>query len=112
MKEQFLDYEHSKMLKEIGFDEECLAMYDDGRYTLYDPLESGLNKNSLFDTRVVCAPLYQQVEQWFLEKFRCHIAMSEDGRRFSGSETFDSPVIARREAIKAAVKQMYQELKK
>jgi hypothetical protein len=98
MKNQFVSYELSVKLKELGFDEPCLAVYGytmtdfekefrerlvyheeisltEGRRMEFDDL-----KNSAigFD---IAAPLYQQVFDWFREKHNAYT----DITRFYGN---------------------------
>ena len=73
MKEQFVSYEISLKLKELGFDEECLGDY----YII--PSDKTPNPNGEFlglkyedvssYTRLVSAPLWQQVIDWFRNKY-------------------------------------------
>jgi hypothetical protein len=66
MKDLFVSYEQALELKELGFDEPCLAFYN-GKFldsTEYD-FDSCVSK----DIRdCVLAPLKQQVYVWFIEK--------------------------------------------
>ena len=86
MKNQFATYEISLKLKELGFNEECLAFFlmrNDLRIKEYK--ESG-NKNSAFYNNTVCsAPLYQQIIDWFREKYNIHILVS--GRLIDSPES-------------------------
>ena len=106
MKEQFVTYEIALKLKELGFDEECLAFYSheevypdkDYNKTDFVLLSSktrgelvghGSVRNFLFDwlkdndktsgelstlSNSVTAPLWQQVIDWFREKYDIHIS--------------------------------------
>ena len=74
MKNEFIPYEQSLELKELGFDEECLFCFY-GKSDLSNFKESdyelcGDRHNSSFkeDGRV-SAPLYQQVFRWFKENY-------------------------------------------
>ena len=70
-KEQFADYETSKMLKELGFDENTNAWYpiirkEVGRLVLH-PQYFDYNDKDCFNkeyNRRCSAPLWQQVKQW------------------------------------------------
>ena len=68
MEKEFVPYEQSLALKELGFDEECFGYYDiDKGYTngyafCYSDVKSQL-KNGC------SAPLYQQAFRWFREKY-------------------------------------------
>jgi len=67
MNKEFIPYEQALELKELGFNEPCLAFYN-GKFlesTDYDfdndtPKDIGL---------CIVAPLYQQVFRWFREKY-------------------------------------------
>ena len=79
MKEQFCDYETSKMLKELGFDEPCFGVYSvSGEFNyphevhqLYRPKNTQLG---LYPT----APLFQQVKQWIYETHQAYIQLDFD----------------------------------
>ena len=69
MNKEFLPYEESLALKELGFDEPCLAKYQKlaefANYQL-QLLQKERNCNRL-DT-AISAPLYQQAFRWFRKK--------------------------------------------
>ncbi len=73
MEKEFIPYGQALALKELGFDEPCLAQYrkyDVGEATL----DIGFSKNEIiskFDNLVLfCStPLYQQAFRWFREKY-------------------------------------------
>ena len=71
MKKEFIPYEQALALKELEFDEPCVAFY----YGQLNRLEIGFNwlnegcKNSLLED-IISAPLYQQAFRWFREKHR------------------------------------------
>lgn len=73
MEKEFIPYEQALALKELGFDEACLAQYkkyDVGEATL----DIGFSKNEIvskFEKLILfcSAPLYQQVFRWFREKY-------------------------------------------
>ena len=61
MGREFIQYDQSVALKELGFDEPCLGNYaDDEHHTLFT------NGNRPGKTN---APLYQQAFRWFREKY-------------------------------------------
>jgi len=77
MEKEFVPYELALALKELGFDEPCVA-----KYAIYNPgnemnlfpqnqnfFKGGFEffKNSHNDTKIA-APLYQQAFRWFREK--------------------------------------------
>lgn len=80
LKDIFVPYKIAQKLKEIGFDEPCIAYYDD-RYCLYMwhsimtkkvSVEEELsicnfNESNPYDN-IISAPTYEQVFKWFREK--------------------------------------------
>ena len=84
MIEQFVTYEIALKLKELGFDEECFAIFfkgilNNGRTVNYisDDWQSSFYKNKINSESnsidIVSAPLWQQVVDWFREKYLLHI---------------------------------------
>ena len=79
MEKQFVTYEIALVMKELGFDEHCFAMYchhgkpqSIGLFTGNDP--SKISKRSSF--KLVCkAPLWQQCMDWLREKYNLHITI-------------------------------------
>lgn len=75
MKHLFVPYELAKQLKEKGYDEICLAIYQrgDNLYAALTPEREigktgfGTAYNSLMNNGIT-APLYQQVVDWIREK--------------------------------------------
>lgn len=73
MKDLFVGYEESLKLKELGFDDECIATYWDDKLYVHgiQSLEtvkgSGLHNRNLSDS-VITAPLYSQAFEWFRVK--------------------------------------------
>jgi hypothetical protein len=66
MKTEFIPYEQAVELKELGFDEPCLAFYN-GKFlesTDYD-FDNGTSKDIGL---CIVTPLYQQAFRWFREK--------------------------------------------
>ena len=63
MEKEFIPYEQALALKELGFDEPCLAIYSfkDLRIGIFSNLSSAYN--------TILAPLYQQAFRWFREKY-------------------------------------------
>ena len=72
MEKEFIPYEQALALKELGFDEPCLAQYkkyDVGESTL----DIGLSKNKIIMqfhklSKFCSAPLYQQAFRWLLKE--------------------------------------------
>jgi hypothetical protein len=67
MKEQFVPYEMALKLKEKGFDEPCIKVYDVLGYLQDEKImdEYGLEK--------ILAPLWQQVFNWLADKYKIEI---------------------------------------
>ena len=55
MEKEFITYEQALALKELGFDEPCMASRDMGN-----------------DNGLIQIPIYQQVFRWFREKHKLH----------------------------------------
>jgi len=76
MEKEFVSYEQALELKELGFDEECLARQDfpieqNGYFLIgHSSDDEFLLKQSQFHALI---PLYQQAFRWFREKYKmCH----------------------------------------
>lgn len=83
MNKEFVSFDIALALKELGFDEPCLANYyaQDNGLTPYRGCPSEGNENTHFSTTIngnlhdgsATAPLYQQAFRWFREKHHIHI---------------------------------------
>jgi hypothetical protein len=82
MNREFIPYEQAIELKELGFDEECLAIYN-----INEELETGYYQNKY----VIAAPLYQQAFRWFREKYDLFISIMhyENGYSINDLRRFD-----------------------
>lgn len=67
MEKEFIPYELAIKLKELGFDENCLAYFKDDEFKIPNPHEPF--RNSEMKAWFVSAPLYQQGFDWFREKY-------------------------------------------
>jgi len=71
MEKEFVPYEQALELKELGFNEPCLAYYSD--VELQNPyLSVGRGVKTLSDMQggyYKLAPLYQQAFRWFRDKY-------------------------------------------
>ena len=76
MEEQFVTYEIALKLKELGFDEPCFAWFitDMPEKNIHSPILAAQYKDwtRMYNDRVN-APLWQQVIDWFREKYNIHI---------------------------------------
>jgi hypothetical protein len=72
MTKEFITYEQSLELKELGFDEPCLSYYDKEEKLCRSLLEYPIinSKNGFHQSHnIITAPLYQQAFRWFREKY-------------------------------------------
>lgn len=73
MNKEFIPYEQALELKELGFDEWCIAEYDASDYAAHYGdvmLEYCRQVTNLDSDGDSCtAPLYQQAFRWFREKY-------------------------------------------
>jgi hypothetical protein len=86
MEKEFVTYEQALALKELGFDEDCLAFYN-GKF-LNSTDYNFDNGNSKDIGLCITAPLKQQVFRWFREKYELHHMIIID----SDTNTFDAGV--------------------
>jgi len=92
MLKEFIPYEQALELKELGFDELCLAKYSidivgetiphfryNNRISQAEALDEGVwfNHNSGKD-HIWAAPLYQQAFRWFREKYDLKFHIRQD----------------------------------
>jgi len=70
MNKEFIPYEQALALKELGFDEPCLAFYSPKKelHPVFQEPSKGPYFNNGSFTETLRAPLYQQVFRWFREK--------------------------------------------
>jgi hypothetical protein len=70
MEKEFIPYEQALELKELGFDEPCIAFYEpNNEEVMIVGLSQRYNDPSLLYVTDFCAPLYQQSFRWFREKY-------------------------------------------
>ena len=85
MNKEFIPYEQASELKELGFDEPCMAFYElNNREVMVVGVNQRYNDPSLLTITDFCAPLYQQAFRWFREKFEStiHIYQYQDTQRW------------------------------
>jgi hypothetical protein len=70
MEKEFVPYQLSLDMKELGFDEPCMYIFDKQRNNLMCPIY-GLFENEE-PNRFLNAPLYQQAFRWFREKYKLY----------------------------------------
>jgi hypothetical protein len=79
MEKEFVPYEQSLDLKELGFDEPCIKGYTEQSKGLINFANTHTNtsvKNTL-PTKPFTAPLYQQAFRWFREKYKLYSHVRE-----------------------------------
>lgn len=70
----FVPYNESLQLKELGMDEPCIATYGElGQFELQDFEQS----YDTFPSHIVSAPLFLQAFRWFREKYGVHLHPSK-----------------------------------
>jgi len=91
MKKEFVPYEQASALKELGFNEPCIAYWQGGENkeptmmcnqgTIYVSQYSYFNNTIEGKIRgiLVSSPLYQQALRWFREKYRLQGHIECDG---------------------------------
>jgi hypothetical protein len=83
MNKEFLPYEQASALKELGFGEPCLAMFDEYKIFEYNSILH--NANILIDC--VSAPLYQQAFRWLRETHNIDVDVVRDSEVHYQDET-------------------------
>lgn len=73
MEKEFVSFDQAVALKELGFDEDCVAYFEELNIICY----TQVNQSNLINGAVV-APLKQQIFRWFREKYNL-IALIEGG---------------------------------
>ena len=77
MKKEFIPYKYALELKELGFDEQCIAYYVNNQDKLIFDI-TGVNNftrtnyGSVLGKHCQAAPLWQQAFNWFREKYNLH----------------------------------------
>lgn len=135
MKNQFIDYKHSKMLKKLKFNEKCSSAYGNTKsanddLTNEDTSGVGIfhveNKNSENKGYYCSAPTYMEVKEWLWEKHKvivehCYnynctefaIRIYQNGTIMTKTfQTYNSPILAEKEGIKKTVECLHSQLKK
>jgi len=71
MNKEFAPYELALELKELGFDEPCLAYWDNNKLFVIDRNSGRIQKNSNYKDifeGIISAPTYSQAFRWFRKK--------------------------------------------
>ena len=106
MNKDFIPYEQSLALKELGFNEKCYGYYTNNKEYFYfdvDDLSSAYTKNidnlivNSVDGLECTAPLYQQAFRWFREEHDLYhaITIADLGKFETGSPDFQSAIYSK-----------------
>jgi hypothetical protein len=76
LEKEFIPYEQALALKELGFDEPCLAVFDDEKNFKVNQETRNWNDN-LINGNTTSASLYQQAFRWFREKYKLYSHVRE-----------------------------------
>jgi hypothetical protein len=77
MNKEFISYEQALALKELGFDESCLAFYDNNYGTdIYTEKNRLIHYHKDALRYVFNTPLYQQAFRWFREKHGLYVSIN------------------------------------
>ena len=88
IEKEFIPYKQSLELKELGFDEPCMAFYElNNREVMVVGVSQRYNDPSLLTITDFCAPLYQQAFRWFREKYKCEFHI--DCRRHTSVKYYE-----------------------
>jgi len=78
LEKDFVPYEPSLALKELGFDEPCFGYYDNTGKLFFNTNGQPVGKdwvwegNQIVPTDMVLAPTFSQAFRWFREKYQLH----------------------------------------
>ena len=75
MNKEFIPYTEALALKELGFDEPCLAYWDNDKLFIIDRNSERIQKNSNYKDifeGIISAPTFSQAFRWFREKYDLH----------------------------------------
>jgi hypothetical protein len=110
--QEFIPYEQALELKQLGFDEPCLAFYN-GKFldsTDYD-FDNGTSKDIGL---CIVAPLYKQAFRWFRERYSI-LLYKDYGKvpHFTIIQNlmFENPIITYEEAELACLKKLIEIVK-
>ena len=83
MNKEFIPYEQALELKELGFNEECLAYYHQDQMLEIDSL--GIKRDHYRGKFGVLAPLYQQAFRWLRNQYITKRYINERGDYIEGN---------------------------
>ena len=120
MNKEFVPYEESLELKELGLDEPCVASYR--KYVDEATLDIGFSKNELISkfknlNEFCSAPTYSQAFRWFREKYGYLSFIDMDNYSYyrfniyKGSSISEAPFETYEEAEFACLKKLIEIVK-
>ena len=93
MNNEFIPFEQALSLKELGFDEPCIAFYEpDNNEVQVVGVEQRYNDPKLLRMKDFCAPLYQQAFRWFRKKY--NLVHEISWSKYKGGLNFDYDVFS------------------
>ena len=117
MNKEFIPYEQALELKELGFNEMCVAYWTSGIGGYYLDFKHFTNTHWMFTAddnkgrdKMCVAPLYQQAFRWFRDKYDLFISIMhyENGYSINDLRRFDTY----EEAELACLKKLIEIVKK
>jgi hypothetical protein len=94
MNKEFIPYTEALALKELGFDEPCLAYWDNDKLFIIDRNSERIQKNSNYKDifeGIISAPTYSQAFSWLRKNYGywCYIKEATKGTCRFYIEKFD-----------------------
>jgi hypothetical protein len=100
MDKEFVTHEQALALKDLGFDEECFAIYDEYKELVWNTKHSSLCYNSQGYADMCTAPTYSEAFRWFRKNNWLYVDIFVDDNKtfgfmithFTSEGRIDSPV--------------------
>jgi hypothetical protein len=90
LEKEFVPYQESFDLKELGFDEPCLAVHYEHKCYPYSKSRGIRNSDKISQTWICTSPTFSQAFRWFREKYNLHYSIGvRDGIWFFDRWSFD-----------------------
>lgn len=77
MKNEFVPYQQTTELKQLGFDKPCFAIYEDKKWQLVE-VQNSISYELCLKTDTFPVPTFSQVFRWFREKYWLDNAVLKD----------------------------------
>ena len=108
MNKEFIPYEQALELKELGFNENCLAFYNFEERLM--PIDTDFTNFRELSDDLTKAPLYQQAFRWFREQVFPQIVINEKGDSVQGMLSLLPLVYLNNYEIQVIKESIYQTL--